>query len=147
MTADGNQLDIAAQAEDWGSLVAVLGCREVGSEDDGDNPRYDEFVFRFERGTITVTAMPDDDTVRLSNQGPTLPHRRDLTAIEPWDRLVGSGVLWMWTLTNQKGYQDGFQLELGRPGFVWSLQLTCEASSLSAQALTSLESLTNLLAH
>jgi hypothetical protein len=90
MNTGGNPFDIAGQADDWGALLAVLGARELPPDVRGGDPRYDEFVFRFERGGITVTSTPDDDTVRLTSQGPTLPHQTDLSATEPWDRPRGA---------------------------------------------------------
>ncbi len=35
----------------------------------------------------------------------------DLTDEEPWRAAVGKPLMWTWSMTNQQGYRDAFQLE------------------------------------
>lgn len=132
-------------AEDFGCLVSVAGARAYPPEGETTNVRYDEYLFRFERGALVVTAEPSDDTIRLSTAGATLPNVVELTGEEPWDRLIGCGVIWIWLLTNHRGHADGFQVEFGRPGSCWSRQLMCEGAALSARSLATLDRMSNLV--
>jgi Family of unknown function (DUF6334) len=132
-----------ADIEEFGHLLAVQGSYELPPEDRNPNDRHDEYVFRFEQNSIVVTAVADDDTISMAVGGATLPFVHDLTEIEPWDKIIGCGVLWLWSLTNHRGFLDGCQIEFGRPGECWGVQLMCEASSLSVRSLGPIENLWN----
>jgi hypothetical protein len=131
-------------AEHYGSLRSVAGVHAFRPNAARDS-RYDEYVFAFDRGSLTVTAEPSDDSIHLGGTGATLPHVTDLSNEEPWARLIGCGILWIWRLTNHNGFVDGLQLELGQPGECWSVQLMCEGSALSARSLGSLDRMSNLI--
>jgi hypothetical protein len=106
--------------------------------------RYEEYVFGFEHGSFTVTAEASDDSIRLGATGATLPYVTDLSGEDPWSRLIGCGILWIWRMTNQNGYFDGLQLEFARPGECWSVQLMCGASAFSPASFGPLDRMTNL---
>lgn len=137
--------DLVREAADrYGLLRSVVGAHAFHASA-GRDDRYDEYVFEFDCGSLTVTAEPSDDSIRLGGEGATLLHLTDLSNEEPWARLIGCGVLWIWRLTNQNGFVDGLQLELGQPGECWSVQLMCEGSALSARSLGSLDRMSNLI--
>lgn len=128
---------------DFGHLISVVGLVEFLPTEMDLPVRYDEYEFAFERGKMVVTAIAEDDTISLSLDGATLPHAFDLSRVAPWDRLVGCDIRWVWLLTNDRGYTDGFQIELGRPGECWAIQLMCGGSALSARAIAPLDQLWN----
>lgn len=134
-------------AEEWGALVGVRAFHALPTDTRSPDSRYDEYQFGFERGALVVTAVPEDDTVTISLANPTLTHATDLTTQHPWRMLIGCALVWQWDLTNQHGYLDGCQLEFARPGQCWTLQLICEAGSLTAHALTPIDSLWNQFAN
>jgi uncharacterized protein DUF6334 len=68
----------------------------------------------FECGAILVSADADDDTITLTSTD--RPSGRDVSAEAPWRDAIGRGLLWLWTLTNQQGYEDGYQFEFGEVG-------------------------------
>lgn len=132
--------------EEIGSLRSVVGVYALSPADRGPRPRFDEFVLGFETRSISIAGEPLDDTIRVRYGGATLPFQEDLTAHEPWRLLIGCGVIWTWTLTNQNGYVDGFQIELARPGECWSVQFMSEGASLSVRSLGPAERIWNQFA-
>ena len=68
----------------------------------------------FEHGVVVVSAEAEDDTITLSAAGPA--SGRDVSAEPAWRDAIGRGLLWLWTLTNQQGYEDGCQFEFGEVG-------------------------------
>jgi hypothetical protein len=137
--------DLLREVANYGSLQSVLGVHALPPPVERES-RYDEYVFGFERGSLTVTAEPSDDTIRLGGTGATMPFVTDISSQDPWTRLLGCRALWIWRLVNHNGYFDGLQLELGQPGECWSVQLMCEASALSTRSLGPLDRMSNLLA-
>ena len=94
--------------------------------------RFEELTFSFERGTLSVAAEGEFDTVALREGGPTLASSTDLAHSDPWAEAVRCGPLWLWTLTNQQGFVDGFQAQFADgSGKTVSVQLMCAASSFS----------------
>jgi Family of unknown function (DUF6334) len=51
--------------------------------------------------TSDAQALEDDEAVETV----------DLTDAEPWRAAVGRPLMWTWSMTNQQGYRDAFQLE------------------------------------
>ncbi len=100
-------------------------------------------MFRFERASVVVVAVPADDTITVALGEATLPIVHDLSGTHPWSTLLGCGVLWSWRLTNQRNYTDGCQIEFGRPGSFWAVQPMCLASSLTALSLGPIDRLWN----
>ncbi len=132
MTEAGFPVDVG----ELGNLVAVFGSyREVIPVDGGDD-RFDNYSFQFDSGCLSVTASGEDDTIIVSNGTSEVAQKDDLTEVDPWAKFVGCGLLWMWTLRNQQGYVDGFQVEFSNPGALHSVQLICEASALTTYVLS-----------
>jgi hypothetical protein len=114
-------------AESFGDLVSVVGAVEGPVVGD-----FDEFTFTFERGTLSVRADGEFDTVVIDEGGPSLPTTEDLSTLEPWATVIGCGLLWLWTLRNQRGFVDGFQAEFADgAGRRATVQLMCSASALA----------------
>ncbi len=129
--------------EEIGSLQSVLGVCALSAEFRGAGLRFDEYVLRFETCSIVISSEPEDDTVRARFGEATLPFQEDLSTHAPWRTLIGCGVLWTWTMTNQNGYGDGFQVEFARPGECWAVQFMSEGGALSLRAISSIERLWN----
>jgi hypothetical protein len=129
--------------EDIGLLRSVVGVCALSPEDRGPGSRFDEYVFGFETRSIVIAAEPLDDTIHVQYGEASLSFPEDLTAREPWRMLIGCGVMWTWTLTNQNGYRDGFQIELARPGECWALQFLSEGGALSVRSIGPVERLWN----
>lgn len=84
----------------------------------------------FERGSFLIEAVSDDDSLRTSlNTEPDSPCQ-DVSSEFPWSLLVGGAPLWLWSLTNQQGYEDGFQIVLRKDGADIGFQIIVIASSL-----------------
>lgn len=128
---------------EFGHLQRIWGVYAFPAEENLPGDRFEEYVFQFELQSVVVTAVSDDDTITVAVGGATLPYPHELTGVEPWSRLIGCGVLWLWRMTNQGGYADGCQIEFGRPGEFWGIQLMCEASALTALSLSPIDRLSN----
>jgi Family of unknown function (DUF6334) len=87
----------------------------------------------FEHGSVLVAAQPDADTITM--RAVTSADGANVSAERPWRDAVGRGLIWIWTLRNQHGYEDGCQLEFGdvtrhdRPRYL-CVQLVVAASTL-----------------
>jgi hypothetical protein len=135
--------DPIADIGEFGHLLRILGVYAYPDEETPPGAKYEEYVFQFEEGSVVVTAVPDDDTITVAVGGATLPFVHELTGVEPWSRLIGCGVLWLWRMTNHRGYPDGCQIEFARPGEFWGVQLMCEASALTPLSLGPIDRLAN----
>lgn len=88
-----------------------------------------QVVFQLEDMYLVVAVDADDDEIILS----LLPEP-DFTALEQQfsrTRIANQRkkISWMWRMTNQRGYEDGFQLEFDdREGT--TVQLVAEAAQL-----------------
>ena len=129
--------------EEIGPLDLVTGAWALSADSRSPNARCDQFLLSFEKRSILIAADPEDDTVDVNFGDITLPYTVELTDRDPWRRLVGCGVLWTWRLTNQHGYSDGFQVELGRPGECWALQFMAEGGAISVRSIGPIEGLWN----
>lgn len=85
-----------------------------------------------ESGELVISAVPDDDTVRVSLSSDPGVIFRDVSVEDPWRCLIDSEPLWIWLLTNQQGYTDGIQIYVQRDSFDFCIQLVTMASSLRA---------------
>lgn len=124
--------------EEFGNLISVAG----GSDwpiDPVAPQSFWQYEFQFEHGCLTVSANPDDDTVRLKDGRMDLAHAVLLHDRTPWSTAVGCRVRWIWTLSNQQGYRDGLQIEFTRERSTVSVQLMCMASAIVAACVTELE--------
>lgn len=92
--------------DSYGALAEVRGRPLSGGGLAG-------LMLGFERGAVMIEAVGDDDTisVRAVREG----DGEVLSELTPWRDGIGRGVIWVWSLTNQQGYQDGLQLEFGKP--------------------------------
>lgn len=68
----------------------------------------------FERLTIHITTLPDDDTISVRLDSP--PEDSECVTVtatkqSPWVGVYGGECRWAWSLTNQQGYRDGVRLE------------------------------------
>lgn len=134
---------ISPRVEEIGRLRSVVGVYALSPADRGSSLLFDEYLLRFERQSIVISSEPEDDTIRVKYGEATLPFQKDITAREPWRTLIGCGVLWAWTMTNQNGYPDGYQIEFARPGECLSVQFMSEGGTLSLRSVASIEQLWN----
>ena len=72
-------------------------------------------ALEFEHAKVFVK-VTDDDSLRISKAfSPTEEfHSSDFVTLSPcapWKDALGNHLMWSWVLTNQQGYDDGFQLE------------------------------------
>ncbi|MGI8591400.1 MAG: DUF6334 family protein [Nakamurella sp.] len=128
----------------FGALISLAGG-SVDPVDPAFPARFDQYEFAFEHGYLTVSAAADDDTVRLTTGRMTLPYAVQLTDSAPWSAAVGSGVMWIWTLQNQNGYQDGVQVQFGWSSGNVTAQLMCMASGVITSRVLELDG--QLLTH
>ncbi|WP_162053760.1 DUF6334 family protein [Pontibacter pamirensis] len=70
-----------------------------------------QVVFQVEDKYLTITVDADDDEIILS----LLPELNFTALEQQFSRTQISNqrkkISWMWRMTNQRGYEDGFQLE------------------------------------
>lgn len=75
----------------------------------------DAIELRFENGTVaTVYVDSEFDTLRLELKEIEVRedcYVRDATPSVPWTEALGRSLSWVWILTNQLGYEDGFRFE------------------------------------
>jgi hypothetical protein len=75
----------------------------------------DAIEMRFENDTIaTIYVEAEFDTLRLELSEVKLNEDCSIkvaTSVKPWADVVGGALAWMWLLTNQQGYEDGFRFE------------------------------------
>jgi hypothetical protein len=85
----------------------------------------------FEAGDWSLVVNPDDDTLLITEPFET-DHAHFDSAPEnsPWRLALGKRPRWIWTMTNQQGYQDGIQFEFADPGeAAVTIQMIAMASS------------------
>jgi hypothetical protein len=122
--------------ERFGVLESVTIARTVLNQPE-------EYELGFRSGVLLVGVNQEDDTVRLSRGKSNLPERLDISAREPWNRVIGSSAIWAWELRNQQGYRDALQIEFSlKPGFV-TIQLVCQASAIQTLKVEEVEVLTS----
>jgi hypothetical protein len=128
--------------DDFGNLLAVTGSR-AEAVSAGRPTRFEQYAFRFERGTLSVLADGSDDSIQVFEDETLLDHVELLTDTAPWAGAVGHGVMFAWRLKNQSGYADGLQIEFGwgsePPGGHLCVQLVCVASELTASIVRALD--------
>jgi hypothetical protein len=131
-------------SDDFGELVPVSVSAEFAPIDPGPTGRFDEWLFKFRAGTFCVAVDPNDDTVKIVATNVGNSHVVNVTDQPPWSALVGSRLRWGWTLTNQRGYTDGVQLEFFHERDFWIIQVIAEASSLTSYSISPLNRMMNL---
>jgi hypothetical protein len=94
--------------DSYGALVEVREGRRLGR----NGPV--SVTLGFENGAVLVSAEADDDTITM--QAIASLSGADVSAESPWSSAIGRGLMWVWTLTNQQGYQDGCQFEFKESG-------------------------------
>jgi uncharacterized protein DUF6334 len=98
--------------------------------DDANPALVSVLALIFEHGSMLVEAVADDDTLGFSLNVELENARQDVSGEYPWSLLVGGAPLWLWSLTNQQGYQDGFQILLRKDGADVGFQIMVLAGSL-----------------
>jgi hypothetical protein len=59
-----------------------------------------------------------------------------LSEFSPWKSFLGKHLMWFWALTNQQGYQDGFQLEFaGTSPDIAAVQLIAMAGTVRIRSV------------
>jgi hypothetical protein len=73
--------------------------------------------FEFSDVRVVLAVDPDTDEIRVSDVLDTARERtdgtewRDMSSEPPWSRSIGRELGWVWFLRNNRGYDDGVQLE------------------------------------
>ena len=111
-------------------IVDTFGVIQQVLLDDADPALVSVLGLVFEHGTMLVEAISDDDTLGVSLNADPGNARQDVSRESPWSLLVGGAPLWLWSLINQQGYQDGFQMMLRKDGADVGFQVVVLAGSL-----------------
>lgn len=96
-------------------------------------------LFELGDSQILLTANQDDDTIELSmNQPITDSKFIDIAELKhPIAELLNKKIIWHWTLMNNLGYIDGFQLQVNDQ---LEFQFIVEASFIRTSKLLKLNS-------
>lgn len=108
-----NQELIGHLYDSAGELLAVRYSIFTGGSDGVDSIYAIEFSFTGD-SVATVYAEAEFDTVRLELADVVVREDcaiRDASALAPWAGLLGGRLAWIWLLTNQQRYEDGFRFE------------------------------------
>lgn len=93
----------------------LIGVRYSVFDNRLDGPDWiDAIEMRFETTVTTIYVEPDFDTLRLELSEMKVGsdcYIKVATSVKPWDDVVGRPLAWVWLLTNQQGYEDGFRFE------------------------------------
>jgi hypothetical protein len=108
---------------------------------DPDSGALPAMEFRFAEGHLLVQVDPGLDEVELSFTWfrPEMlthwPEARPKSMIDepPYEGLRGCSSAWRWVLQNQRGFDDGFQIELLAEGATTTIQVLAAASCLQVQ--------------
>lgn len=111
-------------------VVDTFGAIREVFVDDVDPTLVSALALVFENGSLTLEAVADDDTLSASLNADLKRIDQDVSREPPWSVLVGGVPLWLWSLTNQQGYNDGFQVMLRKDGADVGFQIMVLASSL-----------------
>lgn len=99
----------------YDKVEKLVGVRYAVFDDDSEGRVFVTAVeMRFESIVATVYVEPDYDTLRLElGEMRVDPDciAKAATSTEPWAKAVGKTLSWIWLLTNQQGYEDGFRFE------------------------------------
>jgi hypothetical protein len=100
---------LGALAQTGARLTAVAARVEHGC--------LDGLRFEFSDVRVVLAVDPDTDEIRVSDVLDTARERtdgtewRDMSSEPPWSRSIGRELGWVWFLRNNRGYDDGVQLE------------------------------------
>ena|SRR5687768_4950584 len=93
----------------------LIGVRYSIFDAGSDGKDWIEAVeIRFESAVATVYVESDYDTLRLELSEMKVGsdcYIKVATSTEPWDKVAGRSLSWIWLLTNQQGYEDGLRFE------------------------------------
>lgn len=91
--------------DSYGALTEVRESERLGDHD------LRSLALGFEHGAVLLSAVGEDDTIAIS----ALPaaYGEGVSQELPWSDAIGRALIWLWSLTNQQGYEDGCQLEFG----------------------------------
>lgn len=96
-------------ADDFGRLVSVH-CHLYKLVDENEEDIVSAFQLKFENGEVFHEALGDTDELSCAS---TLEDKYqevlDVSDKAPWIDAIGKEALWIWTLTNQQGYNDAIQ--------------------------------------
>lgn len=92
--------------ESYGRLIEVLEVERPGAF------ALVALGLRFNGGAVVIRAVAEDDTIALEAH-PTVTGKSVGHEL-PWQDALGRGLIFMWTLTNQTGHEDGCQMEFGK---------------------------------
>jgi hypothetical protein len=87
------------------------------------NPNFDDLDFE----TLTTASYPEP----LDKESGII----SVEVLEPFSNLLNKKVVWTWTLTNNQGYQDGLQIEVGDGGNTELIQLMAKGSQIEVYKL------------
>lgn len=95
-------------SDEYGKLQAVYAVKYT-FEDEPEMIAAVKFVF--ENGTVYNEALPEFDEISFRDHLilDDYDTTEDVSAISPWNTIIGSKVLWIWEMRNQQGYYDGMQ--------------------------------------
>jgi hypothetical protein len=95
---------------------------------------------RFESTVATIYVESDFDTLRLElsemNVGLDC-YIKVATTFKLWEGALGKSLSWVWLLTNQQGYEDGFRFEFSSKEKESSTIITLIGIASSIQMYTS----------
>jgi Family of unknown function (DUF6334) len=92
-----------------------VGARVTATPPTARNP--ETLTLDFEGVQIVFVARSDDSLAVCDLTDVEAPEAEDdvetvdLTDEDPWRAAVGKPLMWAWSMTNNFGYRDGFQLE------------------------------------
>jgi hypothetical protein len=89
----------------YGALTEVRESERLGEHD------LASLALGFEHGAVLVSAAGEDDTIAIRLIASAFGE--DVSQEMPWRYAVGRALVWLWSLKNQQGYEDGLQLEFG----------------------------------
>lgn len=91
----------------------------------------DKIILKFDHDSLSIEAVPDDDTITLqtiSNTNLNLEDAIDGSLSEPWHNFIGQSFGWGWITINQQEAVDGVLLSFR--GLVPQIILNVMASSI-----------------
>src|SRR5262245_47757403 len=112
------------------SAVDDLGEIRRIAVDDTDPVMLAVVNIGFEKGSLSILADGDDDSIVVLEGAHPFDGLEDVSDVEPWSSLIGGQPLWMWMMTNHRGYTDGLQLHVRTVNGEVIIQLLVIGSSL-----------------
>ncbi|MBL8204347.1 MAG: hypothetical protein JNM09_08960 [Blastocatellia bacterium] len=112
-----NSNQIRALFEAAGKLLAV----RYSVYNSGLNRKdwIDAVELQFEGVVVTIYAETDFDTIQIELSELRVRedcYVKEATSLNPWDKVTGKLLEWIWLLINQQGYEDGYRFEFSSKG-------------------------------